>query len=188
MDSVSICNMALMMLGINQITNFDEENNNAKLCKEFYPVLRDRVLRDHTWSFATASADLQRIAHEESFDPAFPVVCGLPPDLIRVVNLVGDLPYRRVGRKILVSDYPAKLIYIRRVEDASEFDVTFAEALQYLLAAEIGMANTLNGNLINMYRREYEQRLRIARSIDSAENVHAHQPGVSRSKWVAARW
>lgn len=187
MDSVSICNMALMMLGMNRITNFDEENNNAKLCKQFFPILRDRVLRDHTWSFATAAADLQRVADEDSFDPAFPVVCGLPPDVIRVVQLVGDIPYRCVGRKIFVADYPAKVIYIRRVEDASEFDVTFTEALQYLLAAEIGMANTLNTNLINYYRREYEQRLRVARSIDSAENVHAHQSG-SRSSWIAARW
>ncbi len=186
MDSVSICNLALMMVGIPAITSFQEENNNAKLCKTFFPVLRDRVLRDHTWSFATTFCNLQAL-NEKSHDPAYEYVCSLPGDVIRVIELVENRPYRRVENKLLVRELPATLVYTRRVEDPGLFDETFVEALQYLLAAEIGMSNTRDAQLINMYRREYEKRLALARSIDSQENRYSFQNNPRRSGWIRGR-
>ena len=186
MDSVSICNLALMMLGIPPITSFNDENNNAKLCRNFFPVLRDRVLRDHPWSFATAFHELQKL-DERSGDPEFSDVCALPGDLIRVVELVGNSPYRRIENKILVRKLPATLVYTRRIEDPGSFDETFVEALQYLLAAEIGMSNTRDTRMIAMFRQEYDRRLALARSIDSQENRHSLQTRPQRSSWIRSR-
>ena len=186
MDSVSICNLALMLVGIPAITSFQDENNNAKLCKTFFPVLRDRVLRDHTWSFATAFHELQRL-DERSLDPKYDVVCPLPGDVIRVIELVENRPYRRIENKILVQELPATLVYTRRIEDPGLFDETFVEALQYLLAAEIGMSNTRDTQLIAMFRQEYDKRLALARSIDSQENRHAMQNAPKRSRWIYGR-
>lgn len=186
MDSVQICNLALMMAGIPPITSFQDENNNAKQCKTFFPVLRDRVLRDHAWSFACAFYDLQ-VLDEESPDPDYRFVCALPGDLIRVLNVVGDFPYRMFGGKLLIDHHPARIHYIRRVEDPSLFDETFVEALQYLLAAEIAMANTRDPNLISFYRQEYERRLAVARSIDSSENRFEAQNSPRRSRWIESR-
>ena len=186
MDSVSICNLGLMLVGIPAITSFNDENNNAKLCKDFFPVLRDRVLRDHPWSFATAFHELQKL-DERSGDPGFEAVCALPGDLIRVIELAGDRPYRRIENKILVRELPATLVYTRRVEDPELFDETFIEALQYLLAAEIGLSNTRDTQLIAMFRQEYERRLALARSIDSQENRYALQNGPRRSRWLRGR-
>lgn len=187
MDSVQICNLALMMVGIPPITSFEDENNNAKQCKKFFPVLRDRVLRDHIWSFACSSYDLQ-VLDEESPDPEYRFVCTLPGDLIRVLNVVGDFPYRLFGGKLLIDLHPARIHYIRRIEDPSLFDETFVEALQYLLAAEIGMANTRDPNLISFYRQEYERRLAVARSIDSSENRFDAQNSPRRSRWIESRF
>lgn len=186
MNSVSICNLALMLVGIPAITSFQDENNNAKLCKTFFPVLRDRVLRDHTWSFATAFHELQAL-DEHSRDPKYDVVCALPGDVIRVIELVGNRPYRRIGNKILVQELPATLVYTRRIEDSGLFDETFVEALQYLMASEIGMSNTRDTQLIAMFRQEYDKRLALARSIDSQENRHAMQNDLKRSRWIYGR-
>lgn len=186
MNSVMICNLALMMVGIPAITSMDDDNNNAKLCQKFYPVLRDRVLRDHTWSFATAAYDLQEL-QEESPDINFPIVCALPGDVIRVMGLQSDSPYRRIGHKILVQAMPDKVLYIRRVEDPNLFDETFIEALQYMIASELGMANTRDAQLINLYRQKYEQSLATARSIDSQENRFAMQNNPRRSYWIESR-
>jgi len=186
MDSVAICNLALGMLGMPTIISFNETNNSAQLCKKFFPVLRDRVLRDHTWSFATAAKDLN-ILDEPGFDPEFPVVCPLPGDVIRVLRLIPDLPFHRHGSTIHTVDRPQKVVYIRRVEDPNAFDATFVEALQYLIAAEIGMANTRDAQLINLYRQEYRAKLAVARSIDSQENRDAYRPDAPRSRWIAAR-
>ena len=180
--------MALNMLGMPAITSFDEENNSAKLCKQFFPILRDRVLRDHHWSFASTAISLQSLADQAPFDPQYSYICPLPGDLIRITALEPDIPYRKVGNAIFVATLPATLIYTRRVEDATIYDETFAEALQYKLAGEIGMSSTRDSQLINFYRSEYERYLALARSIDSAENRHAYQPSARRSNWIAARY
>ena len=186
MDKVTICNLALGMLGMPQIVSLEEKNTSGNLCRTFYPVLRDRVLRDHAWSFATASNELQLLA-EKSIDPDFPYVCALPGDVIRVLDLVGGAPYRKLGRRILVAALPATVVYTARIEDTSLYDETFCEALQYLLAAELAMSNTRDAQFASIYRQEYRDRLATARSIDSQENRAAMQNAPRRSNWLGAR-
>ena len=186
MDSVTICNMALMAAGIPPITSFEETNDNAKLCKTFYPVLRDRVLRDHNWSFATAYFDVQQSA-EESPDPEYPVVCILPGDLIRVLNLLDNSPYRRIGNRLLVTHFPVTLVYIKKVEDPNLFDPAFTEALQNLISSEIVLSASRDIQQSQYFRNEYERKLAIARSIDSQENSHINQIHRTGSTFIAAR-
>lgn len=186
MDSVTICNMALMAAGIPPIVSFEETNNNAKLCKSFYPVLRDRVLRDHTWSFATTYYPLQQSA-DASPDPELPVQCVLPGDIIRIVGLLDNSPYRRIGNRILVSAPNLTLVYIARVEDPNLFDASFVEALQNLISAEVVLSASRDVQQAQFFRNEYERKLSIARSIDSQENTHAYQPPAAHSTFIAAR-
>lgn len=186
MDPVTICNMALMAAGIPAITSFEETNNNAKLCKSFYPILRDQVLRDHTWSFATAYADLQELA-EPSPDTEYPCQCALPADCVRIISLQDRSPYRCTGRKILLQHYPATLVYIRQEENCGLYDAAFVDALKNLLAAEIALSASRDIQMAQYFRNEYRQALVVARSIDSQENHHANQPGRRNSSFLAAR-
>lgn len=186
MDSVTICNMALMAAGIPAITSFEDNNNNAKLCKNFYPVLRDRVLRDHLWSFALTYAKLQK-ADQEVPDPEYSAVCYLPGDVVRVVGLLDESPYKRLGNRILVSSFPATLVYVRRVEDPNLFDASFIEALQNLISAEVCLSSSRDIQMAQYFKNEYQGKLAIARSIDSQENVYDHQPGECLSSFMAAR-
>ena len=187
MDSIQICNLSLMMIGMPSINSFDDENQNARMCKKFFPVVRDRVLRDHSWSFATAYIDLNTTT-ETSPEPDFPFVCAEPIDLIRILEIDGDDEYLHVGNRIFTKRSGPKCKYVRRVEDSGQFDDLFAEALQYALAAEIVMTNTLDLQKLNFYRAEYERRLAIARSIDSAENRHSLKQPPQRSHWIEARF
>lgn len=186
MDSVSICNLALNMLGIPTITSFDDQNNNAKLCKRFFPVIRDRVLRDHSWSFAATGTTLQQLT-TPPFDPDYQYACALPGDLIRIIGVTPEQPYRKAGRSIFVNELPATLFYVRCVEDSDLFDETFCEALQYALAAEIAGSSTQDLQKVNYYRTEYQRILSLARSIDSQENRYANQLSPRRSNFIAAR-
>lgn len=186
MTSIEICNSSLAILGMPPVVSLEDESNSARQCRTLFPILRDRVLRDHLWSFATAFAELQQLA-EASPEERFSFVCALPADLIRVISIEGSGKYRKIaGKKILVQALPARIAYIRRVTDSGEFDGCFAEALQYLLAAELCMANTRDGNLAGFYRQEYEHRLAAARSIDSAENIDSFQHE-RHSSFLAAR-
>ena len=109
MDSVTICNMALGMIGSPEIASFDEDSNSARQCKRFYPVLRD-----HAWSFAVSALDLAATT-EAPPDPAFDIVCALPGDCVRVLRLADGAPFRRLGRRIAVRALPARVLYIRRI-------------------------------------------------------------------------
>ena len=186
MDSVTICNLALNMLGIPAIMNFDEQNNNSKLCKRFFPVLRDRVLRDHSWSFASNFVKLPMLAGKPD-DPRYQYHYLLPGDCIRITRVFPDLPYRKISGKIYSNSSSVTLEYTARITDPEQFDPTFVEALQYLIAAEIGLSNTRDGNLIAFFRQEYEKRLAVARSIDSQENIYSYQQPESNSTFIAAR-
>ena len=187
MNSIQICNLSLMMIGMPTIISFDDENNNARMCKDFFPTIRDRVLRDHPWSFAIAYSDLNTTT-ETSPEPDFPFVCPKPYDLIRILEVDAEEAYLCFGNRILTKRRGPRLKYIRRVEDPELFDTLFVEALQYALAAEIVITNTRDVQLANYYRSEYERRLMVARSIDSAENRHDLQPRPQRSHWIEARF
>ena len=186
MNSVTICNLALMAAGIPPITSFEDSNNNAKLCKSFYKILRDRVLRDHVWSFATEYHVLQKSA-ERSPNPEYEYVCHIPGDVIRIIRLADDTPYIRMGDKILTNQYPATLVYVKRVEDPNLYDELFVDALQNLLASEIVISVSRDIQMAQFFRNEYERKLATARSIDSAENVYAHQPVSGCGSFIASR-
>lgn len=56
---IGIANMALSYLGIStQIQSFDDQNEQAKACKFWYPICRDELLRMAPWSFAYTSVAL----------------------------------------------------------------------------------------------------------------------------------
>lgn len=186
MNTVEICNLALNMLGMPSVVDLDDDSNSSRLCQRFYPVCRDRVLRDHLWSFAAAAVELQAL-DEYSPIPALPYVCNLPGDLLRVDKVLSGQPYRIFNNKILLQSLPDTLLYVRKVENPEEFDVTFVEALQFALAAELAMVATADLNRVNYCRQEYQQRLAAARSIDSAENLHAFQLPPNKSNWLDSR-
>ena len=187
MNALDICNLALNMLGIAPVTSLEEDNNNARLCRRFYPVCRDAVLRDHPWCFADKACKLTALANEESIDEELKIVCAAPHDCIAARKIMHDMPYRRWGRKIIVRELPATLIYTARIEDASLFDSLFVECLQYMLASEIALCSTRDSGLVNLYRQEYERRLQLARSIDSAENRCRYKLAPRRSTYIDAR-
>jgi hypothetical protein len=56
---VDIANHALSILGAYKITDFAQAGvSYSPKCGELYPMVRDRLLRDHKWNFARASAVL----------------------------------------------------------------------------------------------------------------------------------
>jgi hypothetical protein len=178
MNTVEICNLALNMLGMPAICELNEQSEQANLCRRFFPVCCQRVLRDHFWSFAAKTSKLQ-VLNEKSPLREWRYVCAVPADCLRIIGLAGDQPYRRFGKNILVNN-PVDVIYVSNIDDPELFDVTFVEALQFLLASDLCMASTQNAQLSNFYRSEYQERLATARSIDSAENISAYERTIQR--------
>ena len=169
MDKISVCNMVLDLLSIPRITSFDDNSNQAQKCKLFFQTVAERVLRDHFWSFALTGCKIVE-SPEEVFDDDFLKVGILPTDLIRIVKVSGDQPYRRNGMRIYSDKFPLKLIYVRRELNPEAWDASFLEAFQNLLSCELSASITSDISKRDYYRKEYERILSLARTIDSQEN------------------
>lgn len=186
MNSIDICNLALGMLGMPRITSFDETNNNAKLCRDFFPILRDRILREHSWSFALSVTPLAAVDDVSPF-PDFPAIYALPTDTLRVISLADNSDYVLFSNQLYTAAEKPSLLYVRKVEDPEEFDSSFSACLQYLLAAEIGAANTRDRSLVDYYLNQYNYLLTQAKATDSQENVYANQMPIRRNTFLASR-
>ena len=58
MDKITICNMALSRIGVQNLDRMDEASEPARLCTQFYDVARKNVLRRFAWPFATRRVSL----------------------------------------------------------------------------------------------------------------------------------
>jgi hypothetical protein len=69
MDQVAICNMALNHLSVGKrIASFTEKSAEARLCASLYDQVKDEVLRDFAWPFATKTATLALVVQQPTFE------------------------------------------------------------------------------------------------------------------------
>lgn len=183
-SEVEICNRALQKIGADRIVALDQDSRNARACNSAYSVVRDAELRAHPWSFAikrdSLAADVA-VPSGEDFDRQF----TLPTDCLRVL-MPADLylDWTIEGRKILTNDAaPVYLRYISRVEDPSQFDVLFIEALASRLAHELCEQITQSNSKKESARQDYKDAIREARRVNAIEKIADEAP---EDPWIAA--
>lgn len=179
---VQICNTALARIGVsNFISSIDESSTEAAVCKVLYESVRDRVLREHPWGFASVYTPLALVAEADetaSWAEQWDYAYRYPSDALvvrKILSVLGKLepvaiPYSvgrdAVGRLIFTDEKDAKIEYTSRVEDASQFDPSFASVVAWLLASEIAMPlSALDGirkQALQMFAMELDVAKRIA--------------------------
>lgn len=162
---VQIANLALARIGHSQrITALASETTPAaRACNLFYEPMRDSVLRDFAWPFASKIEALALVEQDPNDDWGYSY--RYPTDCIRALRMVtgdrgpvGRPPFEvssdDSGLVIYTDQADAVLKYTWRIEDPALFAPDFAEALAWRLAAEIVVPLSLNDSL--------EQRARVA--------------------------
>lgn len=182
-SNVDIANNALVKLGASTIISFTENSQAARAVNVIYEQLRNAVLRDHKWNFATKRVALAQNADAPAFDYVYSY--ALPTDCLRVVQMERrDMIFQIEGRNLLTDESPAKIIYIAEITDPNEYDAMFVEALSARLAAELAVPLTDSRTLANDMMSMYEGKIRDARSLDSQESG---EPEVVADTWLNAR-
>ncbi len=171
-----ICNLALSWLASDPITSIDDEGVPAQLCKANYALVRDAVLEERAWTFATARRVLP--AAVDTPDWGYGTKFLLPSDCIRTL-LVSDsevsanenqrLDHRREGNYILADADTLYLKYIKRVTDVTEFSSTFVQALAQRLASDLAIPLVESRELQEQYFRLYQSKLAAAASLDGMQ-------------------
>lgn len=162
-----ICNIALGWLRANLIVNFDtDESVEAKLCRANYDRLREAVLEDREWRFATKRVLLVRDPEVPEYGWAFQF--KLPSDCIRalavsavkstpLINTAMDnnIEWEREEDFIKADRESVFLRYTMNIETPTKFSAGFVQSLATRLAAELAVPLTgsdkRHDNLMGQY-------------------------------------
>lgn len=168
---VSLCAKALVKLGAQPITSFDDPVVEAQVARELYPAVRDALLASFPWSFTIAQATLVRDDTTSPVDFAYAYL--LPDDMLRSISAgTGGrgrgLVFRIRGDRLVADAPDVTLTYQRRVPE-SEFSVSFVAALVAKLAAEFAIPLTENSARAESLQRLAAEEIRLARLLDSQQ-------------------
>lgn len=82
---LSLCSAALLLIGADEISSFEDGNRAAKLCANLYPRTRDELLQSYPWRFATVQESLAKLVTPPLF--GFRYAYQLPAACLRVLGL-----------------------------------------------------------------------------------------------------
>lgn len=181
---VEICNKALDKLGHGAITSLEDGTKAANLCLRNWDMVRNEVLRSHSWNFA-----IKRIALAPStespafgFSNAFP----LPSDYLRIIEIQDSnlFDYQMESNNILCNESVLYVRYIYEVTDPNQYDATFVDTVATRMAVELCEPLTQSNTKKNELIKDLDASLTNARRIDGQEN-----PPVSfvEDDWITAR-
>lgn len=152
-SATSICNQALTWLGLKPINSLDDPNTTAEWMRNNYPFIRDAVLEERMWTFATVRAtDISEDMDEWGVQYVHPK----PLEWISVFRCyrsvsggkpVIDTSWRMEGGNVLSDRGTVYLWGIRQVTDTGKFTPLFIQALAARLAADACIPLTENRQL-----------------------------------------
>lgn len=192
-SAVDLCNLALQKLGAARITSLDTPDSvEAELCALHFPMARDAVLEEHTWSFASSRRVLNPTGNTPAWgdDTEFQV----PQDVVMVARIyastnVADLlppdQWRRMGEVVYASTSTAYAVCVDRVTDLTRFPALVKMAVATRLAAELCMAITESPEREQQLWVEYATKVREAAA---ADGLQARREVVKARRLVGARY
>jgi len=173
LSALVLCSRALLKIGAQPVTSFDEGTAEAEVAANLYPSVRDAMLSSHPWSFAMGQMDLPRLLEVPHAD--YSHAFQLPADFLRVLSAgcggAGrGLLYRLQEQRLHTNAAQVTLTYVFRPEE-SEFPPFFASALVTRLAAEFCIPLTESTSRAELLHRLADAELRNARRTDSQQNT-----------------
>lgn len=169
--AVSIASNALLMLGAQPISDFNEDSDRARLASNLYATARDLLLRSHPWNCAIKRVVLSPDADAPAFGYSYKFT--LPGDWLRTLS-VGDygneIDYRIEGRNILADDSVLKLRYIFRNDQESTWDTMLIDAMTKTMSATMAYGITQSTSKEELEFKKLEMALKHARAVDGQED------------------
>ena len=172
LTAIELCNRALITLGAQPMSGFEDATVEAEVARHLYPSLRDALLSSHPWRFATMQASLPRLPQAPAADYSF--AFQLPPDFLRALSAGvpergRGLNYRISGRRIEADNDALTLTYVARPEE-SGFPPFFDLALIARLAAEFCLPLTESTTRAQLLHQLADTEFRRAKTIDSQQD------------------
>lgn len=206
-SKIAVANRALTKLGADRITSLADNTKEARTVSQMFDTVRDDELRARAWSFSKTRVQLSADVAAPVFGYEFAYT--LPFDCLRIweVNETfwngpdladyrspGWKPYTVEGRKILTSAVdrdtltgtpgPLRLVYLKQIEDTTQWDANFVEAFACRLAAEMCEDLTQSTTRRQLAWEEYDQSIKKARR---AQAIELPPEYIADDSWMLSR-
>lgn len=148
-DVVTVWNRALSAAGgRGLISSLTEPGREADLCRLWYPLVRDAVLKAASWPCASEYARLAMLAERANVEwdisqppPTWRFAYAVPTDMLAPRHLMSYARFIQTlhggARAIATNDEDAILHYTKRQDDTSRWDVGVENAVIASLAAQL---------------------------------------------------
>lgn len=172
-DFVTIANLAASALGEDdQLRSPDDDTHLSRTVQAVWDLERRAAIRDHSWNFASARAELPvDVAGPAPYPFAF--AYREPTDSLRLIEVLGHrrTDYAKEGRHILSgAAAPLRIRYLRDVDEPALWDDLFVKAFAMRVAWQIADRITGDPNRVQLAERKYRDALAEAKRADALEN------------------
>jgi hypothetical protein len=191
-DRVTISNQALSLLGEDdQLTDPEDDTHAARTIKAVWDVVREAVLREGEWNFATLRAELGSVHGIPPGDiHPYAYAYNMPDGWLRLVEVINPPmlrdSYSLESNRILADVAgPIFIRYVRDVPETGQWDATFVNAFAHRLAYQIAERITGDRNRKADCWSGYRAAIGKATGADAVENP----PTIPyEDDWITARW
>ncbi len=163
-SDVQIASNALILLGDEPISSFNDTGAGAKAAANLYESSYLSILKSHRWNFATKKATLARLTETPTNEFAYQF--QLPTDLVLLITTYPVSTYRILEDKLYSDSLTIEVDYIYRVEEA-KLPGYFIKAFEYYLATQLSIPVTEDLNKHDLIRQMFERESRSARYADA---------------------
>lgn len=162
---VAICSSALLMVNADEITSFEDETREARLCASLYETTLENVLQMHPWRFSINQVVLAQLTETPEFD--FDYAYQLPSNTLRVIGIDNTtLPYK-IYEDMIYSDATSMKAEIQFRPNETEFPSYFRRTLELEMAKTLSLALLGDESKHQILQQAAVRQMQSARSIDS---------------------
>jgi hypothetical protein len=177
---VEICNLALVSLGSQPITQLAEDSNNARLCNGSYRLLADEVLCEHEWGCATMRQDLNALSVAPSGTTwAYQFQLPVSPLCLKIRKLDPTADYLREGGVILCNESAITLVYTYQVVDPTVLDPMLVAAIAARIALHLAPKIVQRDSVTASKANDYEKALIKAKWADNYGKSSGSAPTIA---------
>lgn len=173
-SGIDICSRALILIGAEPITSFDDDTSEALIASNMYEDVARSNLTSTRWRFATNQSVLNRLSAAPTgrFDAAYQLPAGTL--LVHAVT-VNDfqIEYNVYGSKVFCDAAAADQLiadYTYRAEE-QDWPSYFSICVEYAMAVVFATALARDQSLAALMDQQLQRALAKAKSIDSQQQT-----------------
>lgn len=165
-SSIDIASNALLLIGDNPISSFNDEGAGAQVAANLYPETKKRLLSEHPWSFALKQQRLNKLSQKPDVLTHFKNAFQLPTDLIRIWNIQSHSDYILIGNLLYSNENEVLATYVYNVDEVN-LPPHFTKSLEYALASDFAISVTEDNSMSQIMSQKAEMFTAKAMAIDS---------------------